>query len=300
MINLKELLICSDCKKEFEFKDTTIVCPACGKSFTSCNGVIDLLLDKKALPKKISKKEIIHKIKKRLLHPTNNPPFSYLTKRRIGLLYERYLNDRKTAEEFRYKYLPSEFWHKRGLVLDFGCGRGRHYAMLSQLGFDVVGLDCCSNGYWKRIYETKFVIGTDKELCFFKDNLFDICLCLGVLMYIEDDCKVIRDLYQLLKKDGFLILQVTNKENLRTKLTRKWLADEPFKRYYTLNEIKSKLEISGFVVKSLWTEKLYFPFFTQFLQFVFEILLPRKIYDVLSELTPSKFRGLINIVAQKC
>ena len=217
MINLRYLLNCPNCKKEFTFGEGNINCALCNKTFPFVNGTLNLLAEKKTdLPKRISKKEIIYKIKRRLFHPTTNFPFSYLTRKKKKRLYEKCLNDRDAAERFRRIYLPANYHNREGLVLDFGCGQGRHTAMLSQCGFNTIGMDPCDNAYWKNIPNAKFIKGTEAELQFFKDNIFDICLSMQVLMYIENDRKVIMGLYRLLKKKGLLILQVTNKDNLRT------------------------------------------------------------------------------------
>ena len=299
MENFKKLLLCPCCKNEFNIKNDRLECLCCGRSVLFHDGILDLAKNEKVEPRKCLRQETIRKIKNRLFHPTYNFPFSDFTKKRVNRFYENCLKDKNTSRNFRQKYLPVEYRINKGLVLDFGCGKGRHSAMLSQCGFDIVGIDPCAHDYWKRIVNASFIRGKESDLEFFKYGTFDIVLCMQVLMYIEDDNSVIRDLYGVLKKGGFLILQVTNKDNLRTKFTKKWLIDEPIKRYYAIEGIISKLKDNGFVILESWTEKMYFPFFTQFVQFILEILLPEKIYDILSKLTPARFRGIINISAQK-
>lgn len=298
---LIEVLTCPECRGEFESDDAIIICSSCGKTFPCVNGTIDLLPDSNLeLSAKETRDDILYKIKKRIFHPTTNFPFSYITKIKRERLYEKCLNDKSFAERFRQTYIPVEYRAKTGLVLDLGCGRGRHCAVLSQCGFDVIGINPEYNNYWNNISKAQFIKGTDKELAFFKNSSFDICLSMLMLMYVDDDNSLIRDLSRILKKGGFLILQVTNKYNLRTLVTKRWLTDEPFKRYYSIGEIRSVLELNGFIIKSIWTEKIYFPFFHHVFGFILEILLPDKISGVLSKIIPARFRGLINVIAQKC
>lgn len=304
MLNLNELLICPTCAGELYLNDKSVGCDKCGTAFSVKDGVVNFISGEK-LNTSAKRIGILHKIKMRIVHPVRNFPFSVLQKRRIKLLYEKYLNDMETALSFRKKYLPDEFHDKEGFVLDFGCGRGRYSAMLSQCGFDIVGIDQCSSNkdasldYWNKIGKGRFMIGTNKDINFLRSGIFDISLCMQVLTYIDDDLGLIRDFNRLLKKDGYLILQVTNKDNLCTFIRKRGLIDEPIKRYYSLQVIRFKLEACGFLVKSMWTEKLYFPFFGEFLQFAIEALFPQRVDRFLSDITPPAWRGIINIVAQK-
>ncbi|MBT3408030.1 methyltransferase domain-containing protein [Candidatus Woesearchaeota archaeon] len=62
----------------------------------------------------------------------------------------------------------------------------------------------------------------------FKDNYFDIIICNHVLEHIENDGKAIKELYRVLKPNGWAILQVPISENL--------------KNTFENNKIKSKKE----------------------------------------------------------
>ncbi len=42
----------------------------------------------------------------------------------------------------------------------------------------------------------------------FEDDLFDVVICNHVLEHVEDDRKCMREIYRILKKGGFAILQV--------------------------------------------------------------------------------------------
>jgi len=231
-------------------------------------------------------------------------PFEYLrqhvTKIKVERLYQSYLSDRKVAEDFRIGYLPEQFQNGTGLVLDFGCGRGRHSAMLSQCGFKVIGIDPLRYDYWQRIPNAQFVQGSSGELKSFKDRSFDLVISFLVLYFIENDQEVLNQLSRVLKRGGYLILQLPNQNNLRTVITHKYLVNDPLiVRYYTTEEASLLLETAGFRIERIWTEKFYSPFFTQFSSFLLEIVLPHQVLDFASRHTPAKHRGMINITAQK-
>jgi len=231
-------------------------------------------------------------------------PFEYLMKYvakiKVERLYQSYLDDSKVAEHFREMYLPEQFQNGGGFVLDFGCGRGRYCAMLSQCGFKVIGIDPLSHDYWQRIPNAQFIQGSSEELKSFKDETFDLCISFQVLMYIQNDEETVNELARVLKKKGWLLLQVSNRNNLKTAITHRYIVNDPkISRYYTSEEICLLLKQAGFRVGRIWTEKFYSPFFTQFFNFLFEIILPHQVLDLVSYYTPSKYRGMINIMAQK-
>jgi SAM-dependent methyltransferase len=216
-------------------------------------------------------------------------------------IYHSYLYDKKMSKAFINNYLPKGFQNHGGrLFLDFGCGKGRHVAMLAKSGFSIIGMDIMANDFWKKIPEAQFLIGGDGELRGFKDHSFDLCLAMQVLMYLREDKEVLQEFYRILKDKGYLILQLTNAYNLHTRLTGRSLVHDPkLRRYYTEEGVKNLLEEIGFRIERLWTEKFYAPFFPIVINYFLEILLPPWIEKMISQFTPSRYRGLINVLAQK-
>ena len=227
-------------------------------------------------------------------------PFEYLKRIKVERLYDGYLTDQKVAKDFRKRYLPEQFQDGGGLALDFGCGRGRHCAMLSQCGFKVVGIDPIRYDYWQKIPNAQFLQGSNKELKLFKNESFDLCISFQVLMYIRNDKETVRELARVLRRRGWLVLQLTNQNNLKTTITQRRLINDPrIIRYYTPEEASLMLEKAGFKIERIWTEKFYSPFFTGFFNYLLEIILPHQMLDFVSSRTPPKYRGMINITAQK-
>jgi SAM-dependent methyltransferase len=193
-----------------------------------------------------------------------------------------------------------EFWHKEGLVLDFGCGRGRHCAILSQCGFKVVGIDLETFGYWLKIPDVQFIQGDERKLEAFHDETFDLAISFQVLYVIKDDVTLLNELLRVVKRGGYLVLQVTNQDNLRTVITHKYLVSDPqILRYYTIEGITLLLSNVGFKVVKIWTEKFYPPYLLGAIGFLLEFIFPHCVQEWTSNRTPPRNRGLINVIAQK-
>jgi len=215
-------------------------------------------------------------------------------------MHENYLNNPSWAYDFRNKYFPNHMTLENRWIIDFGCGRGRHVALLSQLGGKIVGMDIKSHEFWRKIPNAYFMLGSDKELPCIKDNTFDIFLAIQLLEYLEDDHRALDEIFRILKDGGWLLIQVPNKKNLYTLFRGKTIVSEiNLKRYYDIIEIENLLKRSGFAIERLWTEKFYAPLFPIPVNYFLEILLPNWTEKMASRFTPFRYRGLINVLAQK-
>jgi ubiquinone/menaquinone biosynthesis C-methylase UbiE len=99
-------------------------------------------------------------------------------------------------------------------ILDCGCGAGIIMEAILGLGHDVVGIDL-SEEMLKvarealHDYNPNLKVGSVESL-FFQDEIFDICLCIGVLQYLEDDEPALRELARVLKPGGHAIISIPN------------------------------------------------------------------------------------------
>ena len=211
---------------------------------------------------------------------------------RDEIRYKKYLSDKPTAINFVQRYFPADF-SKKAKVLDAGCGRGRVAAMLSQLGYDVVGIDIKKNEFWHKIPSQNFVVA-DVQNIPVKDALFDVCVSFLILEYIADDEKGLKEIYRVLKSDGWFIIQVTNKENLKTKFSGKRI-DPTHLREYSIEDIKYLLKSVGFQIELIQTEGFYSPICTRFINSI----LPRKQWYSLGASLPERERGVICIRSRK-
>ncbi len=241
--------------------------------------------------------EIIERSLKGLFYKALVDP---VVSRKVEERYEQYLSDKKAVERYARAHLPPEMRHgRKQRVLDVGCGRGRHVAILSQLGFAVTGMDLIAHPYWKRISNAAFIVGSAECLRYIPDSSFDVVACMQVLMYLNNDDSVLEEIKRILKGNGYLLLQVTNKENLHTVCTKGPLIPDPYlQRYYTQSELCSKLEKHGFRIGRVWTEKFYLPFIASIGNVVYEFVLSDSMRAIWDKLVPSRHLGLINVLAE--
>lgn len=106
------------------------------------------------------------------------------------------------------KFLP----YLSGDILEVGCGIGNFTAYLTNYG-NVWACDVEKNyiDQTKTLLDRQVKVGfgdIEKGEYFFIRKKFDTIICLNVLEHIKDDMKALKNLYDLLKDGGHLILLV--------------------------------------------------------------------------------------------
>ena len=147
------------------------------------------------------------------------------------------------------KYL--DFDHNHGKkVLELGCGPGKYLAMLTTLGFDVIGVDPCSFPTWDLIREKTSAQILDSiyaEDLPFTEDTFDNVVCLGALLYFNNPIKALSEINRVIKPGGKLIIRTVNKNNLYTLRTGKKY-DPASNNLYTMEELIALVNNAGFKV----------------------------------------------------
>lgn len=106
------------------------------------------------------------------------------------------------------------------LVLDLGCGTGRHSLLLSKKNYKVVGIDKSKEMIKKAIEnrnKTKYYCDFIEENIetFNLEDKYDVALCLfETFDYIKDIEKAVKNINKHLKKGGLFIFSFINKEKL--------------------------------------------------------------------------------------
>ncbi len=144
-------------------------------------------------------------------------------------------------------------------ILDAGCGTGGNLVMLRRYG-NAVGIDLSSSAldFCKVSRGLDNVARGTLERLPFRSSSFDAAISIDVIYHrwVSDDEGALRELYRVLKPGGVLILQSAAFEWLRGR------HDEVVftRKRYTKSEICSKLQKSGFLVKSAtYRNTLLFP-----------------------------------------
>jgi D-alanine-D-alanine ligase len=118
-------------------------------------------------------------------------------------------------------------------ILDLCCGQGRHALEITKRGFKVEGLDRsryliqkAKASAKKENLSVKFKEGDARKLPFFSDS-FEVVMMLGnsfgYFETVQDDLRILKEIFRVLKPWGRLLLDVTDGEYLREKFqARSW------------------------------------------------------------------------------
>lgn len=115
---------------------------------------------------------------------------------------------------------------KNAKILDVGCGPGELISNLLKKGYNVWGVDI-SRGMIDEATDTirktgfrdwnQAAVG-DIERLQFEDNYFDVVIASGVIEYQKDDRASLLEMHRVLKPNGLMILNVTNRRAYVTAL----------------------------------------------------------------------------------
>jgi SAM-dependent methyltransferase len=136
-------------------------------------------------------------------------------------------------------------------ILDFGCGTGRHVIYFAKKGFDVYGFDASETAIERarevlkseNLFADLRVWDMTKPLPY-ETGFFDAVLVLKVMhhTYMDNIKRIVKEINRVLKKGGFLFLQVpafSNKQILEWKQEGLNL-EEPEPRTYVYSRGEEK------------------------------------------------------------
>ncbi len=156
-----------------------------------------------------------------------------------------YLGMRKIIVSLLDKHLS----RKNNLkILDVGCGTGGMFSTLSRYG-QVYGIDKSERalGYARTRNIAQEIKQGEADKLPWPDDAFDLVGCFDVLyhQWIEDDAKVLKEIYRVLVPGGMIIVREASYNWLRSQHDQLVLTNHRFTR----NELVNKLQQAGFKVK---------------------------------------------------
>lgn len=180
-------------------------------------------------------------------------------------MYATSINDVMMDHHYRYHYALN-YIRQGDFVLDVACGSGygTHYMAEHSASAMVIGLDRSDHAlkwafehFW---HEKVTYMKTDLALSF-QENLpiqqFDVIVCFETVEHIHDDKSYVKKLYDLLKKNGTLIISAPN-ENVIPHLDNPYYPDRvnPHHiRHYRPNELMNLMtDYGGFCIQQLLTQ----------------------------------------------
>ena len=166
------------------------------------------------------------------------------------ILYKN--RDEKEAENFLKNLSKLKFFKKESKIIDVACGKGRHSLFLSDLGYDVTGVDLSKNSikYAKQFEKENLKFDVADMRKTYKNNSFDISLNLftsfGYFKNKENDFSAIKSMSENLKKDGILIIDFLNAKKVIDNLVKEETKEIDGVQF----NISRKFE-DGFIIKNI-------------------------------------------------
>lgn len=155
---------------------------------------------------------------------------------------------------------------RKGVVLDAGCGTGRHFALLSRKSDRVVGVDSSQKMVEianKKIIENDLknveVINADFASLPFEKDFFDYAFYMASLHHLTlvQQASALREMHRVLKKDGLVFITVWSRFQTKFEASGKEAfvsfkhAGKKVERYYYFfdeEELTSAAKAVGFTV----------------------------------------------------
>jgi ubiquinone/menaquinone biosynthesis C-methylase UbiE len=144
-------------------------------------------------------------------------------------------------------------------VLDVGCGPGAYCRELQKKGYDPTGIDYAENVIkkaQKNHPEIKFFQGNAYDLPF-KDQTFDLTLCIGVLQCVLEPEKIIKELTRVSKKHIIIstLLRQKKVDEPMNLLKYKLRTDAWPTRDYHPSELETLFEKEGYTTRIILKNK---------------------------------------------
>ncbi|KQR93418.1 methyltransferase [Chryseobacterium sp. Leaf180] len=135
------------------------------------------------------------------------------------LLYSN--RDYTEAEQFITKLTTELELPGNSKIIDLACGKGRHSVFLNKLGYDILGLDLSKQSIdYDRQFENEslhFQVHDMRNPIESKpvDAVFNLFTSFGYFDKEEEDRKVFASVSNVLKTDGYFVLDYLNEEFVR-------------------------------------------------------------------------------------
>ncbi len=221
-------------------------------------------------------------------------PLRYFADWRVNQYYQRTLTDLKLAREWAAHHLEGLNVRPRAAVLDHGCGRGRHTALLSQLGFQVSAQDIESHAWWRKLPQCFFQkVPPSAPRLPWRDQAFNLVLDVGIIHYLTDEQLTVlaNEVFRVLTPGGHWLLLEPNDESYGAYAMRRIIG-----HLHSVESARTVVAGAGFHEVDLTYEAFYAPVFPLFVNFVRNVARPGPMdlsdfHSTLAARIPDRRRG---------
>ncbi len=227
------MILCKKCHNPLNIRDACYVCPSCNIAYPTENGIINFSDNNKEV-KSYYPEGFFEK-----LFETETKSFWFVVRNQVIC---------QTIK--RYLALPAE-------IIEIGCGTGHVASAIQNLGYIVDCADLFPDAL-------SFCQARNAGRSFFQLNIeekvfveeYDAVCAFDVIEHIENDGLALNNMHHLLKEGGYAFITVPACHSL-------WSTGDVFmehKRRYTHNELREKVEQSGFkVCRMTYFNTILFP-----------------------------------------
>ncbi len=160
--------------------------------------------------------------------------------------------DYREAENFLNLLTDFIKLDKNSKIIDLACGKGRHSVYLNQLGYDVLGLDLSeqsitfdkqfeNESLQFRVHDMRNPIESEPV-----DAVFNLFTSFGYFETDEEDKRVFRSVSDVLKDDGYFVLDFLNADFVRSVI----VPDSSVEKDQIVFNIKKHIE-GEFIIKEI-------------------------------------------------
>lgn len=193
-------------------------------------------------------------------------PLNALSQRRVETYYERTRSDRALAERWGRHYLRGLDLPAGAVLLDYGCGRGRHVALAGQLGLRAVGQDILPHPWWKKLSPSGFqVVSPSSSHLPWQEASFSLVLDVMVIDHLPEDrlAAHAHEVRRVLRPGGYWLLLEANSRGYGARLPRRY-----YGRLHSLETMQGIAQQAGFRELDHSFEGFYAPIFPRLVNFV--------------------------------
>jgi len=144
---------------------------------------------------------------------------------------------------------------RKPAVVDIGCATGALLAFLRDRGWQTTGVEISPSAEYARNERQLDIRSQNLEDCRFPPESFDVALASHVIEHLNNPGMFIRQIGQLLRQGGYLMLTTPNIDGFQARLLGGRWRSAIFDHLYLFSArtIKAMLKAQGFVIEGIYT-----------------------------------------------